>query len=262
MTSNAPTWLSPKHLSVPPKPEREHVVQAGTRASDLEPALAPSRSQVLRAKRLRRALIPPRSLELGRERRHLPPADDAPPSNPMSRGNGPTTSRTLPPARPIKCKSVRSRSRRRGRWPPSVHGGPPLPLLRLRVTSGDRQTAARTEATPSPGLREEAAIRSAGAGTGLKRMTSNETARQRYVVLMPRFVLLIRGDDLDHAMVALNAASIPTIGPESGGFPEEIATLQVLVEADTPEDAEDRVRAKLPEGDYEVGIARLWGASS
>jgi hypothetical protein len=78
---------------------------------------------------------------------------------------------------------------------------------------------------------------------------------------MPRYKVDIHGEGLDRAMVALNAASIPTIGPTftgREGEPLELVgkTMHAILHAPTPERAEARVRDALPaDGDFSVDHA-------
>jgi hypothetical protein len=83
---------------------------------------------------------------------------------------------------------------------------------------------------------------------------------------MPRFQVLVTGDGLDLARSRLNAANIPTMGPtfahidtdpEGGRIGHEML---VVTDAETPEDAESRIRATLPEGRYEIGSPTPWEA--
>jgi hypothetical protein len=83
---------------------------------------------------------------------------------------------------------------------------------------------------------------------------------------MPRFKVEIHGDDLMRVMTALNAASVPTIGPASAGFASDPASWTVMknmtavVEARTPGEAKARVTERLPsDGDWDVSDAEPWG---
>jgi hypothetical protein len=79
---------------------------------------------------------------------------------------------------------------------------------------------------------------------------------------MTRFKLDIHGQGLDQAMIALNAASIPTIGPTftgRAGMPLELVgkTMHAILHASTPESAQARVREALPaDGDFDVADAQ------
>jgi hypothetical protein len=80
---------------------------------------------------------------------------------------------------------------------------------------------------------------------------------------MPRFEVEIQGDGLERAMLALNGASIPTIGPAFSGFPGDpkswnvSRTMHAVLDARNAEVAEGRVKQNLPpDGDYTVRPAR------
>jgi hypothetical protein len=82
---------------------------------------------------------------------------------------------------------------------------------------------------------------------------------------MPRFKVSITGEGLDRAMAALNRANIPTIGPPftwHGDDPRPVRVgprMSAVLDADTAEGAERRVRDKLPaEGDHTVERAELY----
>jgi hypothetical protein len=83
---------------------------------------------------------------------------------------------------------------------------------------------------------------------------------------MRRFRVEIRGEGLERVMIALNAASIPTIGPAfagSGGDPGSWTVMRemtAVVDAPTPERAEARVKDNLPAGgEWDVLDAEPWG---
>jgi hypothetical protein len=77
---------------------------------------------------------------------------------------------------------------------------------------------------------------------------------------MPRFRVDIHGEgeDLMRALATLNGAGIPTIGPvttEWVGNPASRTVddqMSAYLKAPNADDAEARVRATLPEGDYTV----------
>jgi hypothetical protein len=82
---------------------------------------------------------------------------------------------------------------------------------------------------------------------------------------MPPFSVRIDGKPLEDARVALNGAGIETIGPpfvrhERRGREapaEEVPHLVAVLDANTPGDAEARVREQLPrDGDYTVEPGR------
>jgi hypothetical protein len=84
---------------------------------------------------------------------------------------------------------------------------------------------------------------------------------------MPRFKVEISGKHLERAMVALNGAGIPTIVSFGAWYGEleppegwQLDTLQAVLDAETGEEAEARVRDSLPaDGDYDVGPVEPWG---
>jgi hypothetical protein len=85
---------------------------------------------------------------------------------------------------------------------------------------------------------------------------------------MPRFKIRIDGEQLDRARMALDRAGIPTIGPpyygrgesteSRGELTESTRGLGAVLDAETAEEAEARVRDNLP-GGYTVHSAESWG---
>jgi hypothetical protein len=77
---------------------------------------------------------------------------------------------------------------------------------------------------------------------------------------LSRYLIVITGESLDRIREVLDRAGIPSIGPAFAGFSgEEVVVIghrmTVVVEAETPEEAERRLRASLPsDGDYELVI--------
>jgi len=80
---------------------------------------------------------------------------------------------------------------------------------------------------------------------------------------MPWFEVPIEGEGLVQAEQALNLVQIPTLGPgyttrgdrkspEGARVPRHMLA---VLEAESADDAEARVRNKLPDGDYDVGPA-------
>jgi hypothetical protein len=71
---------------------------------------------------------------------------------------------------------------------------------------------------------------------------------------MPRFTVRITGEDLDGAKAALEGAGILETKDAGAGYVPEmkLSALSAVLDADTAEDAEARVRDVLPEGDYDV----------
>jgi hypothetical protein len=71
---------------------------------------------------------------------------------------------------------------------------------------------------------------------------------------MPRFTVRITGGDLDGAKAALEGARILETKEAGAGYVPEmkVHALSAVLDADTAEDAEARVRDVLPEGDYDV----------
>jgi hypothetical protein len=66
---------------------------------------------------------------------------------------------------------------------------------------------------------------------------------------MPRYEVDIHGEGLDQAMIALNGADIPTIGPTftgRTGEPLELVgkTMHAILHAPTPESAQASFRAR------------------
>jgi hypothetical protein len=71
---------------------------------------------------------------------------------------------------------------------------------------------------------------------------------------MPRFTVRITGGDLDGAKAALEGAGILETKEAGAGYVPEmkLQALSAVLDADTAEDAEARVRDVLPEGNYDV----------
>jgi hypothetical protein len=86
---------------------------------------------------------------------------------------------------------------------------------------------------------------------------------------MARFKVGVGGEQLDRARMALDRAGIPTIGPpyygrgesteSRGESTESTRGLLALLDAETAEEAEARVRDNLP-GGYTVESAESWEA--
>lgn len=83
---------------------------------------------------------------------------------------------------------------------------------------------------------------------------------------MATFQVLLTGDGLDLARSKLNAANIPTMGPTFAPIDSEPEgdrighEMLAVVDADTPEDAEIRIRATLPLGAYRIRSTTPWEA--
>jgi hypothetical protein len=82
------------------------------------------------------------------------------------------------------------------------------------------------------------------------------------IPIMPRFKVQIAGDNLDRAMVALNGAGIPTLGPFFGEWRTSEQPMTVgdhmwaVLDADIAQNAQTPVRNALPaDGDYTVAPA-------
>lgn len=84
---------------------------------------------------------------------------------------------------------------------------------------------------------------------------------------MPRFSVLVTGTPLIAAQNRLNGANIPTLGagahcgdaPPSGW---DLNTLRAVVDAETPQEAHEKVRRQLPaDGTYELGETKPYGDS-
>lgn len=82
---------------------------------------------------------------------------------------------------------------------------------------------------------------------------------------MPRFSVKIEGNPLLAAQIRLNGSNIPTLGagahwgdaPPSGW---DLDTLRAVVNAETPAEAKELVKAQLPdEGSYELHEAEPYG---
>ena len=84
---------------------------------------------------------------------------------------------------------------------------------------------------------------------------------------MTRFSVKIEGGPLFAAMTALNSANVPTLGAGAhwGDAPSlgwDLTTLRAVVEAETPTDALQRVKAQLPdlpEASYELSDPEPYG---
>lgn len=82
---------------------------------------------------------------------------------------------------------------------------------------------------------------------------------------MPRFSVKIEGSPLIAAQIRLNSANILTLGAGAhwGDAPPpdwDLASLQAVVNAQTPAEARDIVKAQLPpEGSYELQEAEPYG---
>ncbi|MCL4287175.1 MAG: hypothetical protein KJ006_05965 [Thermoleophilia bacterium] len=82
---------------------------------------------------------------------------------------------------------------------------------------------------------------------------------------MPRFQVLLTGDGLDLARAKLNEANIPTMGPTFAPISDPDGDrigheMLAVLDAATPEDAEDRIRTTLPLGIYRIGSTTPWEA--
>jgi hypothetical protein len=82
---------------------------------------------------------------------------------------------------------------------------------------------------------------------------------------MPNFAVTIEGEGLDQVREALNRADVPTVGPPYTKFDRESDAqthvghrMAAVLDADTAEAAEARVRENLPAGDYRLEASR-WG---
>ncbi len=83
---------------------------------------------------------------------------------------------------------------------------------------------------------------------------------------MPRFKVEIHGEGLERALAALNGADIPTIGPTFTWFGDQRFQqvrvgdrMLAVLDADSAEEAEARMKDNLPDDDYDVGAAEPWG---
>ncbi|MCL4287931.1 MAG: hypothetical protein KJ006_09840 [Thermoleophilia bacterium] len=83
---------------------------------------------------------------------------------------------------------------------------------------------------------------------------------------MPRFQVLLTGDGLDLVRSKLHEANIPTMGPTFAPIyadPEGDRIgheMLAVLDADTPGDAEERIRATLPPGVYRIRSTTPWEA--
>jgi hypothetical protein len=83
---------------------------------------------------------------------------------------------------------------------------------------------------------------------------------------MPPFKVRIEGDGLEPVTAALGSAHIDYYGPGGAGYEsqeswETASFMHAVVEAETPEEAEARVKDNLPEGDFTVAPAEPLGPS-
>jgi hypothetical protein len=81
---------------------------------------------------------------------------------------------------------------------------------------------------------------------------------------MPQFKVPIWGKDLERARQALHDAGIKTTaGPDRLRGVRRVLRLGhqmlALLDADSDEEAEARVKDNLPDDDYDVGAAEPWG---